>query len=292
MYAFECWLLSCLLTHPSIKANILINQNGNACLADFGFLTISLDSADPTTSNSFVEGGTTQWMSPELLDPDQFGSKDNRPTKESDCYALGMVIYEVLSGQAPFAPYRSPIVIQKVTKGERPTRPEGVEGAWSTDDLWVMLTQCWAPQPKNRPSIGAVRECLEQCSRAWKPPPPQVDEYAGMGNDDRDLTSVSDFTSIISRVSRETLQVDGTMVVNYNVPAHSRSSTKKALLIGISYRKGETGHNLILTSIPSARKFAAFLRGERSFRPLILSRLHSPSVFSRLLWVYGHCFDD
>ena len=34
-------------------------------------------------------------MSPELLDPDRFGNGDRRPTKRSDCYALGMVIYEV-----------------------------------------------------------------------------------------------------------------------------------------------------------------------------------------------------
>jgi len=36
-------------------------------------------------------------MSPELLDPERFGmpeSEDNRPTRQSDCYALGMVIYE------------------------------------------------------------------------------------------------------------------------------------------------------------------------------------------------------
>ena len=37
-------------------------------------------------------------MSPELLDPDRFGITDNRPTKESDCYALGMVVYEVRAG--------------------------------------------------------------------------------------------------------------------------------------------------------------------------------------------------
>jgi len=34
-------------------------------------------------------------MSPELLDPERFGSSDDRPTKQSDCYALGMVVYEV-----------------------------------------------------------------------------------------------------------------------------------------------------------------------------------------------------
>jgi len=39
-------------------------------------------------------GGTIRWMSPELLDPTHFGS-NGRPTRESDCYALGMVVYEV-----------------------------------------------------------------------------------------------------------------------------------------------------------------------------------------------------
>ena len=37
-------------------------------------------------------------MSPELLHPERFGmpeSEGNRPTRQSDCYALGMVIYEV-----------------------------------------------------------------------------------------------------------------------------------------------------------------------------------------------------
>ena len=38
--------------------------------------------------------GTIHWMSPELLDPTHFGS-DGLPSRASDCYALGMVIYEV-----------------------------------------------------------------------------------------------------------------------------------------------------------------------------------------------------
>jgi len=49
--------------------------------------------------------------------------------------------------------------------GERPERPKGVEGVWFTDDLWRMLSRCWAPQPESRPSIAAVLECLERVSR-------------------------------------------------------------------------------------------------------------------------------
>ena len=47
---------------------------------------------------SFTCGGTVRWMSPELLDPERFGMlgpEGYRPTRQSDSYALGMVIYEV-----------------------------------------------------------------------------------------------------------------------------------------------------------------------------------------------------
>ena len=46
------------------------------------------------SQSSASSGGTFRWMSPELLDPPRFGSS-GRLTRESDCYALGMVIYEV-----------------------------------------------------------------------------------------------------------------------------------------------------------------------------------------------------
>ena len=108
-------------------------------------------------------------MSPELLHPDLFDLKDSRPTKESDCYALGMVIYEVLSGQVPFAQSKEFIVMRKVIEGERPERPEGAEGVWFTDVLWETLIQCWAEQPKSRPGIEGVLECLGRVSNGWTP---------------------------------------------------------------------------------------------------------------------------
>jgi len=45
-------------------------------------------------------------MSPELLDPNRFGAPDPRPTKESDRFALGMVIYEVRALTSFFSPLR------------------------------------------------------------------------------------------------------------------------------------------------------------------------------------------
>ena len=133
-------------------------------------------------------------MSPERLDPDQFGREDSRPTKESDRYALGMVVLEVVSGRAPFSSYATHVVQQKVTRGERPGRPEGPEGAWFTDDLWRMLELCWETLPENRPGIEVVLECLERVARAWEPPSHQVDEDVEMDEDDWGLTTVSDYS--------------------------------------------------------------------------------------------------
>ena len=103
-------------------------------------------------------------MSPELFYPDQSGMKATRPIKQSDCYTFGMAIYEVLSGQVPFTPFHYCIFIRKVIEGERPTRPNGPEGARFTTDLWQILDRCRATEPQGRPSVGAVLECLERVS--------------------------------------------------------------------------------------------------------------------------------
>ena len=146
----------------------MVDQDGHARLTDFGLLTFVSDPANPTTSGSVTDGGTTRWMSPERLHPKMFNFKDSRPTKESDCYALGMVILEVLSGELPFARDERPAVMLNVLDGKRPERPEG---AWFTDDLWRTLGQCWSTRPKDRPTIEAVLECLERVSKVWRPLP-------------------------------------------------------------------------------------------------------------------------
>jgi len=113
-----------------------------------------------------VANDVFRWMSPELLHSRKFGLEECRPTKESDCYALGMVIYEVLSGQVPFAPCRDSEVTSKVLGGKHPVRPEG---RLFTNDVWKLLGSCWKPQPNDRPNAKTILLGLEAISQKPNP---------------------------------------------------------------------------------------------------------------------------
>ena len=86
-----------------------------------------------------------------------------------------MVIYEVLSGHIPFHQYANLPAAIKVVKGDRPERPQGVEGVRFEDGVWEVIERCWAVQPGNRSSAEEVLQCLEKVSGSWIPPPPLTD---------------------------------------------------------------------------------------------------------------------
>lgn len=86
---------------PSLQENVYIREY-RACIAGFSLSTMTKEgpltgSGGVSTASlpTFTAGGSLPWMSPELLDPSRLDEPDPRPTKESDCFALGMVVYEV-----------------------------------------------------------------------------------------------------------------------------------------------------------------------------------------------------
>ena len=162
---------------PDLKSNILVDSNGHACLAGPSLLTMPSD--ELSDISPIEKGGTVRGMSPELLDPTRFGLQEGRPTKASDCYALGMVIYEVLSGQRPFTADNNLDVMVKTMRGERPRRPQGKEGKRFTNSIWDTLNLCWKQKPRDRIDASAVLLRLEK-----HPPLPMPSSSVGGGGRD------------------------------------------------------------------------------------------------------------
>ena len=154
------------------KANILIDSDDRARLTGFTLAKIA-----SITRYAQPVDNTVPWKSPELLFPVKFGLSKGHPTKESDYYALGMVIYEVLSGQRPFA-FVTDCDLQvapMVFGGERPLRPRGAEGKWFTNEIWEVLEQCWQQQPGDRLGAKGVLAALQRI-----PPPPGTSSRFGL----------------------------------------------------------------------------------------------------------------
>ncbi|KAF9643032.1 kinase-like protein [Thelephora ganbajun] len=163
--------------HGDLKGkNIVIDKDGHARLIDFSLITLIPDQS--TFISRCIEGGTVAWMSPELLEPQNFGLTEIRPTRESDYYALGMVIYEILSGQAPFATYSPFGIPAKIKDGERPERPQGEQGKLITDGIWEVVKRCWEREPGKRASARDVLLCLGETPPP-PPPPSSPDMWGG-----------------------------------------------------------------------------------------------------------------
>jgi len=105
-------------------------------------------------------------MSPELLYPGMFGLDDSRPTKQSDCYALGMVIYEVLCGEVPYWDHKGN-PIQAILDGVRPSKPDTATMLGFTDGLWWVTGCCWLDDRGERPDVKTVLFHLTHAAWAW-----------------------------------------------------------------------------------------------------------------------------
>lgn len=165
-----------------LQPNILINNETppRACLADFGLSSLIPGAQGAMTT--ITAGGTPIFMAPELLCPATFHKPSARPTHPADIYALGMVIYEVLTGSQPFREqnWGEHEVVYHVMTGVRPQKPVDAEQIGFGDGTWELVEECWAEESM-RPTIDRVLTHLTRVaaySRIVGPTPDKLREIA------------------------------------------------------------------------------------------------------------------
>jgi serine/threonine protein kinase len=143
--------------HRDIKPeNMLVGKDGTILLSDFGIAVAAQSSRYQSGQNV---GGTLVYMAPE-----QF---DGRATFASDQYALGVVVYEWLSGETPFKGSPMEIIAQQF-KGQIPPLRAKIANLPAAVELVVQKALKREPQQRFQ-SVQVFADALEQASQGKMP---------------------------------------------------------------------------------------------------------------------------
>ncbi|KAG8639273.1 serine/threonine-protein kinase EDR1-like isoform X4 [Manihot esculenta] len=143
------------IVHFDLKShNLLVNmkdpQRPVCKIGDLGLSKIK--------QRTLISGGvrgTIPWMAPELLH-----SKSNMVTEKVDVYSFGIVMWELLTGEEPYANLRSEEIIAGIIKGNlRPEIPSWCDPAWKS-----LMERCWSSDPESRPAFSEIAKELRTMS--------------------------------------------------------------------------------------------------------------------------------
>lgn len=148
------------IVHRDIKpGNLLLTSGGLVKILDFG-IAKALD-ADVTSTSTGPARGTTSYMSPEQVRGD---AVDHR----SDLWSLGVVLYEIVTGERPFRGEGQAAVMRAILEDEPvSTGPAGPTGTTGLDSV---LAKLLAKRPADRfasaaallSGLGSARTAAEE----------------------------------------------------------------------------------------------------------------------------------
>jgi serine/threonine-protein kinase len=137
------------IVHRDIKPDNILLDGRNAIVSDFGIAKVTHSAGALSAQYNVITGsgmsvGTPIYMAPEQAVPDQ--PTDHRV----DLYSLGVVAYEMLAGQTPFAG-RTGVTLLAARSNERPI-PVSRLRAHVPPPFASLVMQCLEPDPAARPA--------------------------------------------------------------------------------------------------------------------------------------------
>lgn len=158
------------IIHRDLKpGNVRLSRDGRPKLLDFG---IAKDSMTPNLTMTGNVVGTLQFLAPEQL--------EGKPAdRRSDVWALGVLLYEVLTGRLPFASDSLSDLMSQVRKCRFPL-PTVVDTALPSS-LDKLVKSCLRPNPDDRPQDGAALAAAVRALVSAAPPSPRSGGQADAG---------------------------------------------------------------------------------------------------------------
>ncbi|CAH8382880.1 unnamed protein product [Eruca vesicaria subsp. sativa] len=147
--------------HRDVKAgNILLDDNGEIKLGDFGVSACLFDNGDRQRArNTFV--GTPCWMAPEVLQP------GNGYNSKADIWSFGITALELAHGHAPFSKY-PPMKVLLMTIQNAPPGLDYDRDKKFSKSFKEMVAMCLVKDQTKRPT--AEKLLKHSCFKNTKPP--------------------------------------------------------------------------------------------------------------------------
>ncbi|KAE8279347.1 Receptor-interacting serine/threonine-protein kinase 3 [Larimichthys crocea] len=155
--------LSPSVLHLDLKpSNVLLDTSLKAKLTDFGLARFYHSVSRISKKDNEEDGGTISYMPPEAFD------LSYTPTRASDIYSYGILLWAMVTGKQPYEHAQTNIVRFRIPQGDRPSLDEitsQAAGIAGLTGLMNLMKRCWEAKPKQRPSS---QECTTETEELYK----------------------------------------------------------------------------------------------------------------------------